>query len=144
MAKSLLVRTIDKHETLNFTELETALLQIAAIINHRPLSARVFTEDEYLAICPSDLLLGRIAGYTRGVAGFDDGEIEPTSLHENLRKIETFVNQWWTKWIQDAFTLFTPSRKWKAEHRNLKAGNIVLIKAEKKYGKADFRLAKVE
>ena len=39
--------------------------------------------------------------------------------------------------------MLCPRKKWRQEFRNVEVGDIVLIKAEKKYGKSEYRLGKV-
>ena len=46
-------------ETLDFAQLSAFLHKAASILNQRPLSARVFSESEFMALTPQDLLLGR-------------------------------------------------------------------------------------
>ena len=109
------------------------------MVNQRPLSVRLYSEDDFYAITPSDLLLGRMSGY-RGT--------KPEGVHEvqlgpRMEKIEAFVTQWWQYWEQAAFSLFTPRAKWKLESRAVREGDIVLLKSEKKLGAGTYRLAKV-
>ena len=143
MAKECLKRTITKHELLNYVELETALLRVASILNMRPISARVFCEDEFHAVCPADLLLGRITGYkTRMVEEFSpEGEIMEVSAR--LAQVNSLVEQWWEKWAAIAFPLLCPRAKWKAEVRNLREGDIVMEQLPKKLGKDAYKLARV-
>ena len=60
MAKHTLLQVVSKFETLSFTELDAVLLRVAAILNERPLDARLYDEDTFHPVCPRDLLLGRI------------------------------------------------------------------------------------
>ena len=58
LAKNALNRQLTVGEVLNFAQLEALLHRVAAILNERPLSARSFSEAEFQAITPKDLLLG--------------------------------------------------------------------------------------
>ena len=123
LAKHTLQQVIDSHELLNVFELETALLQVAAIINRRPLTARIFGQDDFHAISPADLLLGKISGYnTQKVFTWQDQIFEPTRINQNLAKIATLTDRWWTKWSRDAFPLMCPRQKWTKEKRNIEIG----------------------
>ena len=125
-------------------ELETALMQVAAIINRRPLTARIFGQDDFHAISPADLLLGKISGYnTQKVFTWQDQIFEPTRINQNLAKIATLTDRWWTKWSRDAFPLMCPRQKWTKEKRNMEVGDIVMLLTPSKLGKGTFKLARV-
>ena len=63
LAKYTLQHLITKYATLNFTELETTLIQVGEIMNRRPLAVRHFEDTDFHPITPADLLLGRVHGY---------------------------------------------------------------------------------
>ena len=62
LAKKVLVQVVNKHQTLNFAELEGTFLKVAKILNQRPLAIRNYSEDNCVPISPYDLLLGRANG----------------------------------------------------------------------------------
>ena len=140
MAKHTLQQVISSYETLSFTELDAVLLRVAAILNERPLDARLYNDDTFHPVCPRDLLLGRISGYAPSVKL--DWNLEP-NLGAHWERIARLVLIWWDRWEEQAFPLMCPRQKWTKEQRNLKEGDIVLLKYDKKLGKPDFRLAKV-
>ena len=142
-AKAVLSKMVSQHELLTYVELETALLQVASLLNLRPVSARVFEDGEFHAICPADLLLGKISGYDNKMKeNWGEGR-ELGEISVRLAKVNQFVNVWWKKWLGVAFGLLCPRRTWKQEHRQMQVGDIVLLKEEKKLGKDKFRLGKV-
>ena len=128
---------MDGHELLDYSELETALLRVADTVNRRPLTARFYSEDEFYPVSPSDLLLGRAAGYQGTVR---EGDVS-SSLSERLEKVNRLVDLWWERWEAAAFSLFTPRRKWKQETRNLAVGDVVMLLSKAKLGPSTFRLA---
>ena len=109
-------------------ELEAALIRVAGIVNSRPLTARMYSDDEFYPVCPADLLLGRMTGFT------SRGEERDVAWSERLERIEEFVGLWWKRWEQAAFLLFTPRRKWTQEVRGLEVGDIVMLCSAKKLG----------
>ena len=144
LAKHTLQQVVDSHELLNVFELETALLQVAAIINRRPLTARIFGQDDYHAICPADLLLGKISGYNANKPyTWQDKIFEPTQIKQNFGKIAALTDRWWVKWSRDAFPLMCPRQKWTKERRNIKVGDIVMLVSANKLGKGSYKLARV-
>merc|ERR1711867_185759 len=58
LLKRTLVRQVNSGELLDFVQLEVLLHKAASILNSRPLSARSFTDTDFMAITPRDLLLG--------------------------------------------------------------------------------------
>ena len=144
IAKNLLQQLINKHQTLNVVEAETVFIKVAAIMNQRPLTARVYNDEDFIPISPSDLLLGRSAGLeTRLTTVWADQENNLSNLNQKHQEIDNVVNKWWEAWQRDAFPLFCPRKKWTVEHRNLAVGDIVLLKYEQQLGKDKYRVAKV-
>ena len=140
LAKHTLSHVVDKHDTLPFTELEGVLLRVAAILNERPLDARLYDDDVFHPVCPRDLLLGRISGYFPG--GHPDWT-EEVDLRALTERVSLLTQAWWREWEDKAFPLLCPRVKWTRERRNLREGDIVLLKTEHKLGKPEFRLARV-
>ena len=64
-------------------------------------------------------------------------------LTQRMEKVAGFTERWWKKWSQDAFPLLAPRSRWKSEERNLRVGDIVMLKTEKKWGPGEYRLARV-
>ena len=144
LAKKTLTVVVNKYQTLNFAELEAAYLQVASIMNKRPLTARVYNEEEYAPISPSDLLLGRSSNIeSRIITVWEDPTTDGQQLQQKLDEITSVVDNWWKILQRDSFPLFCPKKKWQTEHRNLQVGDIVLLRYEQQLGKDKFRLGKV-
>ena len=137
LVKSSLKAQVERSELLDYGELETALIKVAALVNERPLAVRIYADSDYYPISPADLLLGRMGGY-KGTAWEGDMGLGP-----RLDKIQRLVDLWWRRWEDQAFLLFTPRKKWRREARNLQSGDIVLLKADKKLGPGNYKLARV-
>ena len=139
LAKHCLRRQVEAHELLTYAQLETALMEVASLINRRPLTARLYDDDSYFPVSPADLLLGRISCY-RGTCQADQEEVD---WPERVRQVEGFVAAWWSRWQEAAFQLFTPRSKWTLRQRNLRVGDVVMLVGEGKLKKGDYRLARV-
>ena len=95
---------------LDFVEMETALIRVAAVVNRRPLSVRLHNEDAFASISPADLLLGRIIGYeVKGEKLDETGEMEDLTVRVDL--VGEFVRQWWKQWLSSALVLLSPRKK---------------------------------
>ena len=92
---------------------------------------------------PADLLLGKVYGY-KAQEGQDQGEDwEQLNLRGHLAKVEALTQLWWDRLVSAGFPLFYPKAKWTVAKRNMQAGDIVLLKADKKVGKGGYRLGRV-
>ena len=58
LAKAALARQLVVGAILNYAQLETVVHRVASILNLRPLTARSFSEEDFYAVTPRDLLLG--------------------------------------------------------------------------------------
>ena len=102
-------------------------------------------EDDYHAISPNDLLLGRAAGPRKQ----HEAEVPKADLDaenkakEFLAQQELLCEKWWKQWSQIAFPLFAPRRKWTNQFRNVCKGDIVLLQYDAKVSRERYRLAKV-
>ena len=144
LAKKTLTCVVNKHQTLNYAELETAYIQVASIMNKRPLTAGVYNEEEYTPISPSDLLLGRAANIENKVITVWESPTEDgQQIIQKLDEVSKVVNNWWTVWQRDSFPLFCPRRKWTTTQRNLQIGDIVMLRYQQQVGKDTFRLGKI-
>ena len=127
-------------------QLETVFLRASMVANRRPIAARLVTEKHFYAITSADLLLGRATdGMLRNV---DDKfwlqEQEAADLAPEIRgRLETLVNDWWRVWIQRAFPLLLPRRKWAIEHRDVKVGDIVHLQYKAVVSRSRYRIARV-
>ena len=68
LVKSTLQLTLDSQSSLNFAELDTLFCSVSDIVNRRPIGVRNFTQDDWQAITPNDLLLGRSRNKVPGVS----------------------------------------------------------------------------
>ena len=59
LLKSTLSLTLASQSSLTYAELDTLFSTVSNIVNQRPIAAHSFTEEEFHAITPNDLLLQR-------------------------------------------------------------------------------------
>ena len=65
--KGTLDLTLASQKTLNYAELDTLFSMISNTVNQRPIAARNFTDDDFEAITPNDLLLQRSRNTVPGI-----------------------------------------------------------------------------
>ena len=146
LVKSSLKRMEVNLRDLNLFQLETLFLRISMTVNRRPITVRVFSEADYHAITPADLLLGRASSLSEPKPNIDFW-LEEREVGEwaakGTEKISRILQAWWKDWIVKAFPLLLPRRKWSSEMRNVKTGDVVLLKYDSKFSEARYRLARV-
>ena len=108
------------------------------IVNQRPIAVKNFTDEDYLAITPNDLLFGRSQNTVPGIQYAESDSV--VKRQEFMKEVEDL---WWNQWFVQAFPLLVPFRKWQTEQRNVARGDIVLVMYSKSVGKGDYRLARV-
>ena len=130
LLKSTLSLTLSSQSTLNYAEMDTLFSSVANLVNQRPIAAKTFTEEDWYAITPNDLLLGRTRNSVPGVLYATEGSI--TRRQEVLRELE---QTWWDMWVRQVFPHLVPYRRWKHEFRSLRPQDIVLVLYDRKIGK---------
>ena len=117
---------------------------MASILNERPLSARSFSEEDFFAISPKDLLLGATP-----VTSLEEGlqqvgrELSEKRLEGMIKGVEEKVQSWWVKFYYDVFPLLVPRRSMMREFQPLQLGDVVLVRYAAKYSADRYRLARV-
>ena len=141
MKKSLAL-ALSPGTDLTYAELVTLLAKVTHSINSRPLalaqtSASSQQEDDMLPLTPNHLLLGR------ATIDVPDLEYDPSSkFSARLAYVQQVYKSWWDRWIQDVLPTLVPCRRWKQVHRNVKIGDVVMMKYSGSVND-EYRLARV-
>lgn len=103
-------------------ELYTCLLEVANLVNQRPIGRIPNDPDDGAYLCPNDILLGR-ASSTVPQGPFRHTE-NPRHRFEFCQKI---VDSFWKKWARDVLPHLVPRKKWNAERRNVAVNDFVIL-----------------
>ena len=120
----------------------TLLAKITYSINTRPLSIADTSpssqqEDVMLPLTPNHLLLGK------ATIDIPDMEFdEDDRFSARLAYVDQVYKAWWERWIQDVLPTLVPCKRWKDTRKNLKPGDIVMMKYAGQIND-DYRLARV-
>ena len=115
---------------LSFVELQTVFYEVANLINSRPIGIITGSDpNEPAPITPNHLLLGRATSEVAPGPFGDKGDI-----NKRYKFIRTIVDDWWKRWYLNVLPSLVPSYKWHHRRRNVKIGDVCLIKY-----KNDFR-----
>ena len=112
------------NQTLTFAGLQTVLYEVATLINARPIGIVSGSDPTCpMPITPNHLLLGRS---TPDVAhGLFDND---KSASKRELFLQSLVNDWWKNWYRSVLPSLVPSYKWGQKHRNVRVGDVCLIK----------------
>ena len=103
-------------------ELYTCFLEIANLINQRPIG-RVSTDpNEGTYLCPNDILLGRAS------SKIPQGPFRETrDPRKRVEFVQRIVDDFWKHWQRDVFPALVPRRKWNADRRNVRVNDVVVV-----------------
>lgn len=103
-------------------ELYTCILEVANLVNQRPIGRLPTDPDDSSYLCPNDILLGRA---TNSVPQGPFRETRnPCHRFEFCQEI---VEAFWRKWSRDVLPRLTPRRKWSVQNRNVKVNDFVIV-----------------
>ncbi|XP_068682177.1 uncharacterized protein [Montipora foliosa] len=119
--KNALKRAIGSQLLTPF-ELHTVFLEVANLVNQRPIGRIPNDPDDGKYICPNDILLGRASSEVPQ-GPFKETQ-NPRHRVEFLQKI---VDSFWKRWNRDVFPSLVPRKQWQIERRNVKVNDIVTV-----------------
>ena len=128
---------------LTFAEFSCLLSMSASVINDRPLGVRHHGGAEGgLCVLTPNLLLqgGRVCAGSGHLGDFrsDMGRVEA-----RMKIVEESFRAWWSVWYDTVWESLVPFKKWKTSHRNIKVGDVVLVKYEANHKDPTFRRGRV-
>ena len=124
-------------------ELTNMLDKCAAAINNRPLGVRHFggAEPDVEVITPNLMLMGSRSGEATSINL--EKYAEDNSIYtRRLVYLEKLYLDWWA-WYPAVFDSLVPLKRWTKAQRNVRVGDIVLIKYQKKLTPARYKMARV-
>ena len=105
-------------------ELHTCLLEVANLVNQRPIGRIPNDPDDGSYLCPNDILLGRAS--SKVPQGPFHQTQNPRHRFEFVQKI---VDSLWTRWTRDVFPSLLPRKKWHSEKRNVRVDDFVIMQS---------------
>ena len=119
--KRALKRAVGEHVLTPF-ELYTCLLEVANLVNQRPIGRPPNDPDDGSYLCPNDMLLGRASPQV------PQGPFEETrNPRRRVEFVQKIVGSFWRRWTRDVFPLLVPRRKWNVEKRNVRVNDVVIV-----------------
>ena len=103
--------------------LQTAITEVEAVINSRPLTHVSSDAEDFETLTPSHILLGRPACLIP--AQLSDST--HASAESHWRQARAIAAQFWRRWLREYIPTLTKRAKWTSEVRNLCVGDLVLL-----------------
>ena len=140
--KNTLKHLVPGHQ-LTYAEFSCLLARAANKINQRPLGVRHHggAEGGVCVITPHMLMSGG-----RVCQGQEHGRAldrDVSKLDFRMRMVEDCFALWWKNWMIQVWESLVPVDKWRTVHRNVRPGDIVLVRYTSKVTKPEFRLGRV-
>ena len=144
------LRHIMKPGPLTYDELLTVLTRAADLLNQRPLGVGHHSggEPEAHVITPNSLMKNTRTDHFNPP---EEDELSPAD--DEARKVtytkrigfqDQVLKEWWNHWYTTVFSSLIPFKKWRTAQRNLRPGDVALLKFNKKVAAADYRLCRVK
>jgi hypothetical protein len=109
-------------QALSHSEMQTVLFEVASLINEMPIGRHPTSVEDESYLSPNDLLMGRSSNKIPG------GPFNvTTNKYTRHRFLQKLVDAFWKRWTEEYFPSLIVHPKWHCRHRNVKAGDIVLI-----------------
>lgn len=124
--KHHLRRAFNVHN-LTFEEFTTALAEIEACLNSRPLRPLSSDPEDLNALTPAHLVIGAAINVIPDLEPFD-APINRLSRYQILQRIR---NQFWKQWSKEYLHQLQVRGKWRIITQNLKKGQLVLLRDDR-------------
>ena len=103
-------------------ELHTCLVEIANLVNQRPIGCIPTDPDDGSYLCPNDILLGR------ATSTVPQGPFRQTKkLYHRFEFCRRIVDAFWKKWSRDVLPQLVPRRKWNTALRNVRVDDYIAV-----------------
>ena len=116
-----LKRAMGNHILTPF-ELYTCMLEVANLVNQRPVGRVPNDPDDGAYLCPNDMLLGRASPQV------PQGPFRETrNPRKRVEFVQKIVDSFWRRWTRDVFPLLVPRKKWNTSRRNVQVDDFVMV-----------------
>ena len=97
-------------------------MEAANLVNQSPIGRIPNDPDDGSYICPNDILLGR------ATPAVPQGPFKETrNPRHRVEFVQKIVDSFWKRWSRDVFPQLVPRKKWRAEKRNVRVDDIVVL-----------------
>ena len=117
------LKSIVGNAGLNDDELQTAIKEVEALMNSRPLTYEGTDAHDEPVLTPSHFLVGHLGGQLAPRVA-DEVLFNPRN---RWRLIQSLVKLFWKRWRDEIFATLNTRKKCREIRDNLKTGDVVLV-----------------
>ena len=127
-------------QSLNDESFRTLLVEIETVLNSRPLTVECLNDVE----SPTPLTPNHLLTMKSNIVMLSPGHFEKVDVYsrKRRRRVQHIFNEFWSRWRKEYVQLLQTRQKWNDTKRNLRNGDIVLVKEDTK--RNEWKLAIVE
>jgi len=129
-------------EPMDVHSLDATFLEVAAILNRRPIAVRYSSSTDFHAISPADILLGRAHWLRPDVSSLPHLP-QDLSIQRAISHQQEVVAAWREQWLAQAFPEMVPRTAWKQKYRSVRVGDVGHMLYKAALGKSAYRLCRV-
>ena len=126
------------NQRLSVPEFLTVCSEVSNLLNERPIGVKPSEDSIINVLTPNILLLGRATA--SNPLGWQPYE---TNTSSRYHLVQSVVEDFWKRWTELYAPTLLVQRKWHAERRNLRPGDVVIV-ADKNMLRGDYRLGLVK
>ena len=124
------------NQRLSAAEFLTVCVEVANLLNERPIGTMPSTDADISVLTPNCLLMGRATAQ-------NPRSWQPEgSLSNRFHFVQSVVSRFWQKWCELCAPALVVQRKWHTASRNLKRGDVVIM-ADRNSLRGEYKLALV-
>ena len=120
-------------------ELQTAIKEVEALMNSRPLTYEGADPRDEPVLTPNHFLVGQLGGQLAPQVT-DDIAFHPRN---RWRLIQNLVRVLWKRWREEYLSTLNTRKKWREAKENLKVGDVVLV-VDQNAPRGQWHLGRVE
>ena len=106
-------------------ELLSAIVGAEGILNSRPLTYQSSSVNDSLPLTPNHFLHGKVGGRFASEEILDSSQYD---IRKRWRRVQELVKHFWNRWTLEWLPTLNPRKKWREQRRDLRVGDIVLLK----------------
>ncbi|XP_033760782.1 uncharacterized protein LOC117342685 [Pecten maximus] len=114
----------NKGKDLTHEVLTTLLAAVTAIINARPLVPVSSDPEQPFILSLSSLLTQKTQDQAESFQHLSLKDM----YHSQWRHVQVLAERFWCRWRKEYLSMLQPRRKWQEKKRNVKVGDVVLLK----------------
>ena len=129
-------------DSIHLDVFQTAIVEIEAALNRRPLTAVPSESNSCEAITPMSILHPTARSHSDVVVIPNASSTEVDRIRSSWTNAQALVNRFWNAWKRDYLSLLHGREKWQKSSRNLEVDDLVIL-VDDKVPRGQWKLGRV-